>query len=1609
MAETSQAMQSSTGTGANSPSPGTAPRTIAMMAMPQNLAYPVDFEYWSQRFNPQDSGNTELEVNTYIARVMRVWQIQYPYCKDEDLWELFQEDFEDFTEEVFALADRAAVRCLREHLVTKGVWVEPPKGGRSYAKALVTCLNATSAPEWSLEAIEEKQKLNRRGVKQQDQPRPRRLLSQDPPQPSPPPSAHLYDLPTSNIPSREVTNLTKIYTEEMKFSGEMYDSLQTKLPVFQDCCNKVGIHLDQYHHAFSIMLKGRAADYYYSNIAGNRHSFDEMLQIMRTHFETDERRQLYMSEWREITLQRVISDNPTKSRLDCLQLLLDKLQKIKNGLPETYGTDTSLRDQLVLACRGISECNLALYQPAATYEGVCSQLRSAIGTAVRSEQSYLQQQQFTTATLPQHQHQEQHEHMWVDRKYSSNRPSRTARTKTCFICKKPGCWSTKHPPDERRQANSNWRRKYPDRGSTKYQSFLYEWEGIEVLEEGSDGEMDQLMTELDKFSCDTENFSTELCEVSAKEAQNTVTILHNNSTFHAITKSTEFREHSAFTSSTRYSSLNFEGIITDTGAAGVSTAGLPQVTALQRILPDVALNISTAGQHKIRFGKGEDLSLGTIDVPTPLGTITFHVVPASTPFLFCIQDMDRMGVKLDNLTNLLIRERDNTIVPVVRKWGHPFMLLGSEGTSEVMASHLTETELRQLHRRFGHPSVQRLVRILQRAGHEEVEQQAIEKLTKFCHYCQMNSKSPGRFKFTLKDEYEFNYSVIVDIMYLTGKPVLHVIDEATAFQAARFLLTISAKETWEQLRYCWIDVYQGPPDVVITDAGKNFASEEFRQSARALDVKVKEVPVEAHNSIGKVERYHAPLRRAFQILSQELPDLQKELLLQMAVKAINDSAGPDGIVPTLLVFGAYPRITKDSPPNPSISARAEAVRKAMKEIQRIHAKRQINEALAMRNGPNTLDTINLPIQSDVRVWRDKDGWKGPYKLIAIDGETCTIQMPYGPTNFRSTSVKPYHADQTQEPLEPSTFPQTQHPEIALDNTDELGDTIEVIVPARRGRGRPRGSRNRAHLTDAFLSAKEKIDWELSLKLRKDGVITDPGLPFEVSDQKEVDALLARGVFAFEQYNEQTHGKERVFKSRIVREVKGKATPQPFEKSRLIIQGYNDDGKSFILTQSPAIQRASQRLIVALAPSLTQQKDMTLWLRDITQAYTQSATPLQRTILASLPKEIEHLYPKGTIMHVLRPLYGIAEAGTHWWSTYFNHHKDKLNMTTSTYDPCLLISSSNSQFGIVGMQTDDTLGLSDDKFAELEEKELTKASLSAKPKETLSPTSQLQFNGCILTYEDATIQLRQKGQGQNIQLIDPSATDYQQTYVKQRARGAYIASICQPEATFDLSVAAQQQQPETTDIQALNKRLEWQIDNLERGLRYISLDLLSAKLFVFVDASFANNKDLSSQIGFEVIIANESSEEDGVFELHGNLIHWSSTKCKRVTRSTLASEIYSMVAGTDIAFAISTTLEIITKRLQLTKIPTIVCTDSYSLYECLVKLGTTMEKRLMIDIMALRQSYERRELYEVRWINGTDNPADAMTKGAPNKALETFVDTNRLRVRVEGWVRRDKGN
>ena len=59
-----------------------------------------------------------------------------------------------------------------------------------------------------------------------------------------------------------------------------------------------------------------------------------------------------------------------------------------------------------------------------------------------------------------------------------------------------------------------------------------------------------------------------------------------------------------------------------------------------------------------------------------------------------------------------------------------------------------------------------------------------------------------------------------------------------------------------------------------------------------------------------------------------------------------------------------------------------------------------------------------------------------------------------------------------------------------------------------------------------------------------------------------------------------------------------------------------------------------------------------------------------------------------------------------------------------------------------------------------------------------------------------------------------------------------------------------------------------------------INLPNAKLFVFINGLFINNKDFSSQLGYKIIIANKFTKKNN-FIIYSNFIHWSLTKSKYI--------------------------------------------------------------------------------------------------------------------------------
>lgn len=528
-------------------------------------------------------------------------------------------------------------------------------------------------------------------------------------------------------------------------------------------------------------------------------------------------------------------------------------------------------------------------------------------------------------------------------------------------------------------------------------------------------------------------------------------------------------------------------------------------------------------------------------------------------------------------------------------------------TEDLSYSLYTETELRKLHRVFGHPSVSALSGLLKGARPEQMTptvREALEEITQECTTCATYASKPRRFKLTVgSNDLRFNHTVAIDVMYLSGKPVLHAVDEATHFNAAMFLRNQSSQEVWKTLLRCWTRLYLGPPDYLHVDQGTNFVSKEFLSSAEADGIEVTQAPIESPNTMSHVERYHAPLRSAFLKIRDSLPRSDSDSdCLQMAVKAANDTIGPEGLCPTLLVFGSLPRPARRSPADTQV-VRAKALEEAMRAVHKEQSARRVSFGLKRHHGPvgkeASSELYKLPSGAQVLVYRqNSQKWEGPFTFIHIDGETVVVQLPSGRRIFRSSVVKPVVRSQFSEQSTISS------------DCSEIGKPLSEDVQSSKI------ANEEENVYHAMLGST-------SIKVAP----AEDQEKFAESRKKELEGLAERGTFATVKRNSIPRG-TRIYGTRFVDAYKV-VDRNTVLKSRLVAQNFRDLGAAAIATKAPTVSRLGQRLVLCLAACFQQHIS---YLRDISQAYVQATSNLERAVYLRAPKEM-HLEDDEVLMAV----------------------------------------------------------------------------------------------------------------------------------------------------------------------------------------------------------------------------------------------------------------------------------------------------------------------------------------------------------------------------------------
>jgi hypothetical protein len=242
----------------------------------------------------------------------------------------------------------------------------------------------------------------------------------------------------------------------------------------------------------------------------------------------------------------------------------------------------------------------------------------------------------------------------------------------------------------------------------------------------------------------------------------------------------------------------------------------------------------------------------------------------------------------------------------------------------------------------------------------------------------------------------------------------------------------------------------------------------------------------------------------------------------------------------------------------------------------------------------------------------------------MNDEICKIELLSESIDFRSTVIKSFLSESL---VEVESIVDVQSTDSSSDNENQ-NFASEILARLTRTRRLSLRYQNFADIT-VFLQDDANSSSSTFIST------------FAESRRKEINDLLKRQIFELIIISKVLKN-VRIFNFRFVDEIKHSDISQAYEKSRLVIQTYNDHEKTLILTQASIIQRMSQRIILAIAASIS--KNHHLYLRDITQTYTQSKSFLNRIFFIRSLFDLDLF--DDAILRIIKLFYDVSEIEAH---------------------------------------------------------------------------------------------------------------------------------------------------------------------------------------------------------------------------------------------------------------------------------------------------------------------------------------------------------------------------
>lgn len=956
--------------------------------------------------------------------------------------------------------------------------------------------------------------------------------------------------------------------------------------------------------------------------------------------------------------------------------------------------------------------------------------------------------------------------------------------------------------------------------------------------------------------------------------------------------------------------------------------------------------------------------------------------------------------------------------------------------------------LDKLHRQFGHRPKDSFINLLKSADVWSSEMnELIDNIIDNCEGCIKRKRNPDRPAVSMPMASSFNEKVAIDLSFYKGKIILHMVDMWSRLTISAEIKRKTPSEVIEAIMGKWV-AYFGVMGAILNDNGGEFTSDEIREVKAMLNIVDLTTGAESPWQNGLCEKNHALVDNILERLDEDYPDLSFSSKLAWAGMAKNSLQMVYGYSPNQLVFGKnpnLPNILTGSPPALEETTSSEAL---ANHLNLLHASRKafikseacskIKAALRakIRTSEESYDNGDV-----VYYRRAKDGkWMGPGKVVFQDGKIIFLRnggslvrvsanrLVKAGSELAKVAEEKMSADGYEEPRRSVAV----HSEDLIDaqvNEEPPQPTAGAVAEAPQAVSSAVTADNTRNNSTVTKNGADRINLKIKDRIRvKDGenwidstitgrckvtgkyknhfnIKRDDGIAQNVNledveyekldditqqaeaylalvpkqDQKTPECDKAKQVELaklkeFDTYDEVQDLGQPWISCTWVLTHKGEEV-----RARLVARGFEEEEN--IQSDSPTLSKACFRVILTATASFNWNIETT----DIKSAFLQGSA-LQRDVFIKPPKEAGC---KDKLWKLKKGLYGLKDAGRQW----FFRVKEKLielGCEQSIMDPGLFTkkNSDGTIIGLIGLHVDDFLHAGSQTFNETVIKEIHKEFLVGK-----NEKSSFVYTGFAIKQQQHEVVLDQNSyiQGLDTPVLDSKRSimkhddlDEQEKSLMRKLAGSLNWAVrgTRPDLNFELiDISTKFNSGKVEDLTRATKVVR-NLQGKKAEVVFPDLgDSVDWLLLCFTDAALGNlNNGIDSTGGHIIILANKISGRCAALD-------WQSNKIKRVVKSTLAAEALSLLDGLENSVFMKDLLK--STCPEICNIPIIAVVDNLSVVEAVHSTTAVSDKRLRRELGAIKEMLGNGEISSVKWVPGSQQLADALTKRGVNgdKILE----------------------